>query len=145
MVRFDEFLSSRLEEYHTDPRLLSYVVFLNLQEAWRDYQRTTEYRFVHHDRFICQGLLHLDRFMLEMDRHCLMLQMLDLEGFAPKSIEFDEQTMARDARTCRSYRSLLLEYLTDRTRSGKHFLDAQKYATAALCCMEYLCGEKPSS
>ena len=49
--------------------------------------------------------------------------------------------MSRDARTCRSYRSLLIEYLTGRTRSGKHFLDAQKYATAAL---EYLCGEKPS-
>jgi len=143
MVKFDEFLSSRLEKYHTDPRLLSYVVFLNLQEAWRDYQRTKEYRFVHHDRFICQGLLDLNESMLKMDRHCLMLQTLDLEGFVPKAIEIDDQIMARDARTCRSYRSLLLEYLIDRTRSGKHFLDAQKYATAALCCMEYLCGENP--
>src|SRR5260370_601592 len=99
MVKFDEFLSSRLEKYHTDPRLLSYVVFLDLQEAWRDYQSTKEYRFVHHGRFVCQRLLHLDRSMLEMEPHCLMLQMLDLEGFAPKSIEFDDQTLARDART----------------------------------------------
>jgi len=138
MIKFDEFLSSRLEQY-TAPPHLSYVVFLNLQEAWRDYQRAREYRLSDYDRYICQELLQLREFML-WDCHSLMLQMFDSEGFvAPKLIGLDDQIVSRDARTCRSYRSLLLEYLTDRTRSGKHFLDAQKYATAALCCMEYLC------
>lgn len=51
--------------------------------------------------------------------------------------------MSRDARTCRLYRDLLLEYLTDRTRSGRHFLDGQKYATAALSCMKYLRHDLP--
>lgn len=144
MVQIDEFLSSRLENYHTNQRLLSYVVFLNLQEAWRDYQRAREYRWSKYDRFIRQNLLSLDRYMLDSDRCWLMLQMLELEGFVPKSIDVDNQTVSGDIRTCRSYRTLLLEYLTDRTRSGKHFLDAQKYATAALCCMRYLCDDKPS-
>ena len=144
MVKFDKFLSSRLDGYHTDRRLLSYVVFLNLQEAWRDYQRAREYPWSDYDRFVCQELLSLDWSILYRDRELLMLQMLDLESLVLKPIDVDDQIVSADIRTCRSYRSLLLEYLTDRTRSGKHFLDAPKYATAALCCMEYLCDDKPS-
>ena len=144
MVKFDEFLSSRLDQYCTDPRLLSYVVFLDLQEAWRDYQRARQYRLSDYDRYIRQGLLCLDKSMLDMDRHCLVLQMLDSEGFVHKPVDIDDRTVSRDARTCCSYRSLLLEYLTDRTTSGKHFLDVQRYAAAALWCMEYLYGNRLS-
>jgi len=143
MVKFDQFLSSRLASYYANQHLLSYVVLLSLQEACQDYRCAKEYysSLSEYVRSLLQVLVGMDEYLLGIDRHSLALQMLELEVFDPKLV--DTQSVTRDARTCRLYRNLLFEYLTDRTRSGRHFLDGQKYATAALSCMKYLCDVVP--
>jgi len=144
MKVLDTFLKAHLDKYYQHPQLTAFVVFLDSKEAWTAYKRDKYYDRVSEEQFIHRDLAQLDTTLERLDERGLSLhKVVDSSNFGLKGHHL--RFLDENQRICKEYRELLLDFLTDPVRAGRYVLNGQRFATAALCCLQHVSVGQPSS
>lgn len=144
MKVLDTFLKVHLDKYYQHPQLTTFVAFLESKEAWTAYKQSEYYEYAFEEPSVHRHLAQLDTKLELLDERGLSLhKVMDSHNFDLKGHHL--RFLNENERICNGYRELLLDFLMDPVRAGRHLLNGQRFATAALCCLQHVSVSQPPS
>jgi hypothetical protein len=130
----DYFFKAQLDIYYQHPQLTTYVAFLDIKEAWTIYKDGKK-KLAYEDQIVYPTLEMFDATLERLDERGLSLhKVVDSHNNVPK-VE-DIRFLDENKRICDEYRELLLEFLKNPARAGRHVLNGARFATASFYCLQ---------